>query len=452
MKWIVLLVISGCAPASQLLLHIDTDATLPGAAGRPWLFDRLRIDVFQGDQLAASNDFAVDEPLFASGRASFGIAPAVGDDTVRARVRLFRGDRLAGGQPPARTTLDTTLALPALDPSSSGTVDVYLTLHVDDVGVSLGQPTPLAPSTDAFPSSMVGTWPGATEVPCKEAAGDGEACVPGGAFFMGDPAMTLEGMGQDPNEERLVVVSPFFIDLHEATVGEYRKRAPSFFQVQKIPVRDLTGDPSDLRSWCYWTAAPDAFEAMAINCVARVTAVAYCHSFHKDLPTEAQFEFLASGRGAEQGYVWGGDDPICSDATFSRSSFAYWQKFGFAGACRPLGTIGGPGVPGSGLRDRVTLIDPVSGERREVVDLAGNLGEFARDRWSRPGEPFWSRPGIFRDPVADQPSDDDSTVETTRGGDWTSFPYALRAAFRAGQPVNAVSPGFGIRCVRAATQ
>jgi hypothetical protein len=98
--------------------------------------------------------------------------------------------------------LDPTVALPSLARGQ----DVHLTLHLhtDDVGRPL---RPVAADPGPPGSSEVGTWPGAQLVPCATAAGPYEACVPGGAFWMGDPLLSVFGT-QSSDQERLVVMSP----------------------------------------------------------------------------------------------------------------------------------------------------------------------------------------------------------------------------------------------------
>ena len=91
------------------------------------------------------------------------------------------------------------------------------------------------------------------------------------------------------------------------------------------------------------------------------------------------------------------------------------------------------------------------GASEDVVDLAGNVSEFARDKWSRQDEPFWSRPGVFRDPLADvdSPSDGrDGGTYANKGGHYMSLPIELRAAFRGFLHDNGISPQTGFRCAR----
>jgi formylglycine-generating enzyme required for sulfatase activity len=454
------LLLAACQPRGQLIVHVDTDAEVPASPGEPatrrWLFDRLRIEVLRDgagvldrNQSPVSRDFAVDHALFAGGQASIGIAPPVGDSGLTARARLYRSGRLTAGEPTPSSTIDVTVSLPPL--AGDSTTDLTVRLHTEDVGRALG---PVDPEIGLPGDSEVGTWPGLEEVPCAGQAGDDEVCVPGGAYFMGDPIMRALGAGLDADRERLVVMKPFYIDLHETTVAEYRQHYSALVSqlVQDPILRDLTLDPSNDSAWCTWTrtalTGDASTEALPINCVNLDAASTYCGLRGKDVPSEAQFEFVASGRGEELGYAWGDDEPQCSFATWGRGGIG--ARSGDIGDCLASGSIGGVAPPGSGTRDRVRLVDAGSGQMREVVDLAGNVGEWVKDEWSRQEEAFWSAPGVFHDPVANLTSPLDGHMAVARGGVWYLTPIALRAAFRQGLPSTSLVNGLGFRCVRSA--
>jgi formylglycine-generating enzyme required for sulfatase activity len=438
------MLLGACATSSEVIVFIDTDAPVPPAATElpdpnrpPWLFDRLRIEVLRSGQLvdeSALRDFAVDEQQFRDGKVSMGVAPVPGEDELSVRVRLYRSGRLLLNQPRASSTLDTTAALPSVGTTNRAHVTVRL--HVEDIGTSIG---PIAPDLGDPGPSAVGSWPGAKILPCPSAAGPGEVCVPGGAYFMGDPLLGDLDQGRNADNERLVVISPFWLDTHEATVAEYRAQQPNL--VSFPPDHPNTpGDITDVLSWCTWTDAPGANEAMPLNCILRTTALEYCQSLGKSLPTEAQFEFVASGRGRERGHVWGEDDPSCDDAMWGRGGVGAYIEV--AAMCLQPGTMGGAAPAGSGLRDRL-VIDGV-----EVIDLAGNLAEWQGDQWSRQDEAYWSRPGVFRDPLANVVSSDGDDMWTQRGGYWTGLPLPLRAAWRDRAGGMDIGPDAGFRCAR----
>jgi formylglycine-generating enzyme required for sulfatase activity len=427
-----------------VILYVDTDAPVPPAATAPpdenrppWLFDRLRFEVLRSGALidgSAQRDFAIDEQKFRDGAVSIGIAPTPGEDDLTVRVRMYRSGRIDAGEPRPLSTLDTTVALPSV--GSTNRIDLTVRLHVEDVGNPLG---PIAPQSGKPGPSSVGSWPGAAIVPCPAPPRDGEACVPGGAYFMGDPVLGDLDPGKNADVERLVVISPFYLDTHEATVAEYRALTPMLLEDPPI-LRDLTQAPSDYASWCTWTTNPGAFEAMPLNCVLRRTALEYCQNLGKSLPTEAQFEFVASGRGRERGHVWGEDPPACGDAVWGRGGVGAYAEV--ASMCLQAGSMGGEAAPGSGARDRLTL-DGV-----DVIDLAGNLSEWMVDQWSRQDEAYWSRPGVYRDPIANVASVDGADEWTQRGGYWTALPLLLRAASREFASGDEIGPDGGFRCAR----
>ena len=448
-----------CAPSGQLILYIDTDApvppepgTLPDPMRPPALFDRLRIEVLHDGQpiggADAVNDFAVDERGFREGLVSVGIAPPIDDPTVSVRVTLFRGDRLQNGVPPQLSSLRRTVRLPPIDAAERRGLTVIL--HVDDVGQPLGEPDPLDADLDGPPgSSLVGSWPGATVVPCASAAPPGQACVPGGAFWFGDPALRLSFVGLNPpSDERLVVISPFFIDTQEVTVGAFRVKWAKLGGRYMPLLRDLSQDPTSPKTGCTWTDPASGDEELPINCLPHDTAQLYCRAVGGQLPTEAQLEFVSSGRGRELGYPWGNDEPSCADAVWGlgRGGGAMSAVSNADDSCRASTSLGGVHHAGSARLDRLSLVDPVSQSTVEVLDLAGNLSEWTRDRWSRLDEPFWHATGVLHDPLADRPSDaDPSLLWVERAGSWTDVPYELRAAFRQGAP-EAASYAVGFRC------
>ncbi len=232
------------------------------------------------------------------------------------------------------------------------------------------------------------------------------------------------------------------------TVAEFRVKWATLGGEFEPLERDATQNPRSAKTWCTWTAQPGPDENLPINCLARDTAQLYCKAAGGDLPSEAQLEFVASGRGREQGYAWGDDEPACADAV--------WGLGGGGGlgsattssddTCRPSSALGGVNPAGSGARDRVTLVDEPTQTSREVLDLAGNVAEWSRDAWNRLTEPYWASPGVLTDPVATTPSAaDPDLLYVVRAGNWTNAPYQLRAGYREGAP-EAVSYGIGFRC------
>ena len=366
-------------PRGQILLYVDTDAPVPAPRGAPFdpgrlspLVDRARFEVLvDGEVLpGSSRDFALDEDLLRAQRLSFGVLPAPGDGAVAVRVRLFRADRAQTGEPPAGVALDTVVSLPPV--ASEGVTEVSIVLRADDFGQRIG-PVPATPGRP--PASVVATWRGGRHVACAGPARDGEACVPGGAFFLGDHGFRGRTLANDIVEERLVWVSPFFLDRTEVTVGAFRARWAELAAAGATEPLARGQDAGGSSNYCTWGGAAGAEDPrLALSCVPWETARAYCRLLGADLPTEAQLEYVASALGEELAFPWGNDEPACSAAVWGRGGTgAYAQD---AKDCRVAGVADGVAFPGAGARDR---LDPSREGGPEIVDLGGNLSEWALD-------------------------------------------------------------------------
>ena len=438
-------------PTGQVVLYVTTDAPLPPAPGEradpnapPALFDRLRVDVFapgaQEPCQDCSREFELDRIRVRNGEASFGIVPRPGATGYVARARLYRAITVTGGEPPRLSTIEVYAALPAV--SAEGIVKATIELRVNDVGHSVGSlssPSRVVPGEPDF--SQIRTWPNAMRVPCANAPSPGEACVPGGAFWLGHPQLGFYGDGTDASETRLVVVSPFYVDLHEVTVAEFRASGlaklemgssidPSIGPPEVPPAAD---DPTALRAdneqfFCDYSdvafGAGQSREQLALNCVSWSAASAYCTAHGKTLPSEAQFEYVSSGLRSEL-FLWGQDAPKCADSVWGNGGVGAYLAY--SDACRPKDAYGGPLAPGNGRLDRLALTGG------EVLDLIGNLNEWTRDHWNRTSEPCWAGQSLLINPECTGLSID-GDYRTVKGGSWNIQPTP--AAIRKGQPLH----------------
>lgn len=424
-------------PRGQILLYITTDAPLPPAPGDelgpddPFpLFDRLRIDVFEPGSTApcadCTREFDVNRTVVGQGHASFGVVPTSGKAGYRARVRLFRGAVLVNGIPSPDSTLDTTVALPAV--GTDGLTELTVTLRTQDVAKSLGLTAPIEASPGPAAPGLVGSWPGATRVGCSGAARPDEVCIPGGAYWMGNPL--VEGLpssvGTTSGAQRLVSLSPFFVQTTEVTVATLR--------AAKLAIDPVHYDPT-LRPGCTYSPVSDAtIDPLPTTCILWQDARAYCQSRGGNLPSEAQFEYMASGlRGGL--YVWGNDEPGCGDAVFGRAPNQ---------ECAPTSL---PSPPGTGTRDWLRIAETGT----PVVDLAGNVQEWTLDTYAPAGPPCWAA-GVFHDPLCTAADPDPMTAgyRPVRSGGWPFVGATMRAAARDGIPTDAYRDTTGFRCVRPA--
>jgi len=427
-------VMQGCAstlpPEGQLVVHVDTDAPLPSSArdAAPALFDRLRIDIVAPGEaspcVGCSREVPVTRELFAERRASLGLAPSSRSGGHRVRVRLYRGAWLVNGEPSVETSLETVVVTPAVP--AEGIVDVTVRLRMDDVGRPQGSlDAPLAAEPGS--GSKMARWAPAERAPCVGEPDADEACVPGGAFWMGDPAIaTLTASELDGDLPRVVALSPFFVDVREVSVAAFRKAA--------LPgAGGADGDPAE-GGTCTFTSTPGPNEERPVTCVSFARAKEYCAALGKEVLSEARFEYLAGGL-ASRAYVWGTDDPGCGDAVYGRDPRGTERT---KVCVKTHGT--GPAPSGSGARDRLLLGD------REVVDLAGNVGEWMQDAWAPQTSRCWGT-GVLHDPVCTAPGNEQSV----RGGSWALFDILCRAQTRT-KLVRAVRPSgdIGFRCARPA--
>ena len=451
-------------PAGQLVVHIGTDAPLPSAPGEPAapippLFDRIRVSVYDPATLQSTSptpcvgcvgDFAVDSTQIAKGKVSFGVVLRTEVTGYVARIDMFRSAATSLGDPIPRATVTKFIALPPI--STDGVIHVGAFLNVDDVGKPVGSlKAPVAAMTSAPPYEKVGTWPGAARVPCNGQPKVGEACVPGGAYWMGNTKVSDVFAPDQPTIPHLVVVSPFFYDATEVTVSAFRSSALAILGPGNDPKINVSYDPFDgglgwtiydAAYFCTYTTDVAKNEQLPVNCVSWAKAAEYCKSRGADLPTEGQFEYIASGL-ASNLYVWGNDPPTCVDAVYGRGGGGI-GAFGNGGSndCNLNGRNTGVLPPGSGARDRLQL-DGVT-----IVDLIGNVSEWTIDKWQRTTEPCWSSPILFN-PKCSTVSAVDGDMQSIRGGSWPTSMGSTQAAQRNPKP-GLMRPQTGFRCARPA--
>ncbi len=426
----------------QYVLYVDTDAPLPKASGaRPSideplpLFDRLRMEVIPAGTdvpcRGCTNEFAIDTELLRERRASIGIALPRGTPGHRVRVRMFLQSLVrADSEPDPDATIDVNVPLP---PLGEGRQDLTVFLGTDIVG----KPRTIEPSPGKLEASHVGSWEPATRVPCTTEPKEHEACVPGGAFWMGGASGPWAIVAEkDSFRPRLVVLSPFFLDKTEMTVKRFRPKNSTDFWA--VPWSGKN-DGSEVLDFCNFRADIAERDEHPLNCLPWSVARAFCRSEGGDLPTEAQFEY-ASGGMFHRTFVWGEDPPACTDATFSHGGYGVFGQV--VSECRPPNPPGGTTVPGTGLRDRLVL--PTG----TIVDLAGNVSELVLDQWNRHDEPCWNEPGVLVDPLCNKRSSD-GDFRTARGGDWFTGGGRLARHIRSRIIAGLfASPEVGFRCAR----
>lgn len=429
-------------PTGQVVLYVTTDAVLPPPPGTlatsapvP-MFDRAVIEIFPPGATTPCVDCArevsLDTALVDEGRASMGYVPAPRTTGHRARVRLYRTAGAEIVAPRASSTLESVVLLPPV--SDEGIVEVTVRLDTDSLGAPRGTlDAPIDPLPGKPPKGLVGSWHSDLRRPCT-GAGEGQVCFPGGAYWVGRPAVAYPSPDQKRAIERLAVVSPFVLDAHEATVKELRD---SGVWDESGPGRKAA-DPS-----CTFADFPGPQDDLVVDCLSKQHATAYCESRGMRLPTEVEWEYAATVLGRYELYPWGDDDPKCGDAIFGRSltGSATNPSLTQSKACAPAA---GVAKPGSGTRDRYTV--PGSGE---IVDLVGNVAEWVSDEYQDEWESCWTQPILvdFRcaTPTAGPPHLD---IRGAAFG-WDALVLDVKTRTRAPADPASNDESAGVRCARA---
>ena len=450
-------------PFGEALVVVDTDLPVPSVVSR------LRIDLHgeDGAVFESRDDVRPDPRDWPTSFSVFTDDPARGR-VVLVRLRAYLEARIAGdgsGEPDPALAVDRLLRL-RLEPGRRGRVRVTLRgacagvparvalddprSCVDDDPAAAVVDSPIEDTLARDAPSEVGTY-GAAACDAVAIAPD-RACVPGGAFILGDrfyrpPA---EAAPLEARPERVVRVSRLVVDRDEVSVARYRAALAAGFEPPKpVGVTERDGPPgatpgtSGAGGPCTFSAAPRGREDYPLSCVPWVTADAFCRREGGALPTEAQWEYvaLAAGRARKTLYAWGDEPPACERAVFARSPFS--------DECSDRGE--GPQPIGSAPGDRTPL---------GVRDLGGGLEEHVADSVGRFDEPCWAGAPLHdptcTKPVAPECAADPSSLEcrlsgefthVTRGAGWSTFPERMRGVLRGSIQAGAASELVGFRCV-----
>lgn len=448
-------------PRSQVLLFVDVDApTVDQALADPTISQDAVIDTVRVDLLDNDDRPTEVREATATGQrdwpVSFGIVPGASGAVVRLRIRAFRAADASSAVVNDATVLQpqTELAIDRiveLSPPAPDTVDRRLVfLSADCIGrppsfrtrascIDAAQPEATFKNgviaVQSAPASRVGTWPFAREIPCPTPGDEQRLCIPGGVSTLGsrladglaDGAVTISALPL-----RQTVIEPFLMDKTELTVARARPLLAKL--TSEPPIRN--GGP-ELEDSNYCTLSEDRnADNLPLNCVRYATALELCRLAGGDLPTEAEWNHAAAGRGERRRFPWGETHQGCCNASMSRvSKYAPRASQCDADGPEPVGSH----LPTSRCAGDIS--------RDGVLDLGGSLGEIVLGAALPLDDSCWGDPfSLLRQPKCAPPGPFDPAK---RGGAWANGILTATVAIRGSA---GLSPATGFRCVYRASR
>lgn len=173
-------------------------------------------------------------------------------------------------------------------------------------------------------------------------------------------------------------------------------------------------------TWATWTASATTQENRPINYVNWFESYAFCIWDGGFLPSEAEWNYVAAGGGAQRQYPWGTPAPDCALANFLGGTGG---SYCYSSYTMNVGVLNGTGLYGQ-------------------ADLAGNVMEWTLDWYASTASAF----GSTCTNCAYLPSSSDDRV--LRGGAFNGAASTLLTTYRYNTSPSSRSNNFGARCAR----
>ena len=261
--------------------------------------------------------------------------------------------------------------------------------------------------------------------------------VPGGTFYR-----NYDG-GDFADKIYPAMVADFYLDKYEITVGRFRQFVNAGMGTQANPPAagagahplvagsgwdskwntnlpaNTAGLVSAVKCWDLhqtWTDAAGNNESQPMNCLDWYTAFAFCAWDGGRLPTDAEWNYVASGGGEQRYYPW---SSLATSTTIDDSYAVYC-----GGSCSGTQNVGSKSPKGDGKWGQ--------------SDLGGNVNEWALDCY------LSSYPTQYNN-CADLTA---SSSRVYRGGDFIHDAPGLRSAAPDGEGADFRGGTVGARCAR----
>ncbi|MDF2696115.1 MAG: serine/threonine kinase [Labilithrix sp.] len=295
-----------------------------------------------------------------------------------------------------------------------------------------------ADSAARVEKSVAGTF---ASDPCLPEDGtEDRICISGGGSILGTSVLSdyTPGVVQtlSPSPARFFALGKFLIDRDEVTVGRYRKAVGLSWKgplpaPNEGPLEPLTR-PDGPNVACTWSDIERDREGYALNCIDWEAARIFCQAEGGDLPTELQWEHVATiaGKDAKTRYPWGDELPTCDQTVVGRTPDTPAPV-----SCTKQGI--GPAPYEKAAGD----LSPLG-----VVAMGADLNEWVLDD----AEPYTAR--CWRDAALTDARcfSANAQAHVVRGASWATPP--ARGTFRLSNPTLNAGAAVGFRCVYPVAQ
>jgi len=246
--------------------------------------------------------------------------------------------------------------------------------------------------------------------------------IPGGAFAMGS-----EDGEPDERPVRTVEVDGFAIGKYEVTNLQFEQFEPDHRRLRDgFSWRDH--EPVIYVNWnaaaqyCNWLSELHGLTpAYAQERFTGKVSETFTHRWNDwvlvegadgyRLPTEEQWEYVASGRGEGRTYPWGDEEPV----PMKHGNF----ELGNALELKPVHRA----QEAKGVTEVGSF--PAGASRDGVMDMAGNVSEWTHNRYVPTGGDGGAKHGVREDGRLNE-----DRYRTIRGGSWGYYNYSQRVASR----------------------